>query len=82
MTKVAAAELAAAGIRVNVIHPGLIDTPMRAGIPEEEKAKRPGVPLGRLGESDEVSHLATFLASDESSYITGGDFVVDGGLVL
>jgi 3alpha(or 20beta)-hydroxysteroid dehydrogenase len=82
MTKVAAAELARDNIRVNVIHPGLIDTPMRDEIPEEERAKRPGVPVGRLGESHEVAHLATFLASDESSYITGGDFVVDGGLVL
>lgn len=82
MTKVAAAELASDNIRVNVIHPGLIDTPMRDNVPGDEQAKRPQIPAGRLGEPHEVAHLAAFLASDASAYITGGDFVIDGGLVL
>lgn len=82
MTKVAAAEFAPDNIRVNVIHPGLINTPMREDIPAEENARRPKVPLGRLGEPHEVAQLAAFLASEASSYITGGDFVVDGGFAL
>ncbi len=82
MTKVAALELAPLGIRVNSIHPGLIDTPMfdvyrDLGIGERAGE---GIPLGRLAESNEVSELALYLASDESSYSTGSEFVVDGGL--
>jgi 3alpha(or 20beta)-hydroxysteroid dehydrogenase len=82
MTKVAALELAPAGIRVNSIHPGLIDTPMfdyyrDLGIGDRASA---GIPLGRLAESEDVSELALFLASDESRYSTGSEFVVDGGL--
>jgi 3alpha(or 20beta)-hydroxysteroid dehydrogenase len=82
MTKVAALELAPLGIRVNSIHPGLIDTPMfdhyRAlGIADRAGA---GVPLGRLAEPEDVSELALYLASDESRYSTGSEFVVDGGL--
>jgi 3alpha(or 20beta)-hydroxysteroid dehydrogenase len=82
MTKVAALELAPLGIRVNSIHPGLIDTPMfdhyRAlGIADRAGA---GVPLGRLAAPEDVSELALYLASDESRYSTGSEFVVDGGL--
>jgi 3alpha(or 20beta)-hydroxysteroid dehydrogenase len=82
MTKVAALELAPLGIRVNSIHPGLIDTPMfdvyrELGIGETAST---GIPLGRLAESADVSELALFLASDESRYSTGSEFVVDGGL--
>jgi 3alpha(or 20beta)-hydroxysteroid dehydrogenase len=82
MTKVAALEVAPLGIRVNSIHPGLIDTPMfdvyrELGI--GENASR-GIPLGRLAESQDVSELALFLASDESRYSTGSEFVIDGGL--
>jgi 3alpha(or 20beta)-hydroxysteroid dehydrogenase len=82
MTKVAALELGPNNIRVNAILPGLIDTPGRDAIPASERAKRPTVPLGRLGSAAEVAHLAAFLASDEASYVTGGEFVVDGGFVL
>ncbi|MFC3966146.1 glucose 1-dehydrogenase [Nocardia jiangsuensis] len=76
LTKSAALELAPQGIRVNSVHPGLIRTPMTEGIPEDFLQ----IPLGRGAEPEEVSALVVFLASDESSYSTGAEFVVDGGL--
>ncbi|GMU77560.1 MAG: hypothetical protein AMXMBFR46_03590 [Acidimicrobiia bacterium] len=78
MTKGAARELGPYGIRVNSIHPGVIDTPMMAGTPLDEMAK--GVPLGRYASADEVAKLALWLASDESLYASGGEFTLDGGL--
>ncbi len=80
MTKTAAIELARKGIRVNSIHPGLIETPMadQLGVDTDKIAKR--TPLGRVASPDEVANLALFLASDESSYSTGSEFIVDGGL--
>ncbi|MGH8991443.1 MAG: glucose 1-dehydrogenase [Acidimicrobiia bacterium] len=83
MTKCAAIELAGLGIRVNSIHPGAVDTPMVADMLGAAGALDmflPKIPLGRLAESADVAHLAAFLASDESSYCTGSEFVVDGGL--
>jgi 3alpha(or 20beta)-hydroxysteroid dehydrogenase len=77
LAKSAALELAPFNIRVNSIHPGFIRTPMTATLPEDMVT----VPLGRAGESREVSAFVVFLASDESSYATGSEFVVDGGLV-
>jgi 3alpha(or 20beta)-hydroxysteroid dehydrogenase len=77
LTKSAALELAPHGIRVNSIHPGLIRTPMTAGIPEDFLT----IPLGRAADPVEVSNFVLFLASNESSYATGSEFVVDGGLV-
>lgn len=83
MTQVAAAELAADKIRVNVIHPGAINTPMHQANSPERQAELLGlVPLGRFGEPEDVAELALFLASDASSYITGADFVIDGGFSL
>lgn len=82
MTKVAAIELGPLGIRVNSIHPGGIRTPMitEAGIEEPQAEAMFGmVPLRRIGESEEVANLALYLASEESSYSTGSEFVVDGG---
>lgn len=81
LTKTAAIELGPRGIRVNAIHPGYIDTPMLAQV----AAGRPDdyygfVPLGRPASTREVADLVVFLASDDSSYLTGGDFTVDGGL--
>ncbi len=82
MTKAAALELSSQGIRVNSVHPGVIETPMiqqadaKAAIEEFSKF----IPLKRVAQPEEVSNLVLFLASDESSYSTGSEFVVDGGL--
>jgi len=78
MTKGAAQELGPFGIRVNSVHPGIIDTPMMAGTPLEELGN--GVPLRRYASADEVAKLVLWLASDESAYATGAEFVLDGGL--
>jgi 3alpha(or 20beta)-hydroxysteroid dehydrogenase len=77
LSKSAALELARFNIRVNSIHPGFIRTPMTAGLSEDMVM----IPLGRSAESREVSTFVVFLASDESSYATGSEFVMDGGLV-
>jgi 3alpha(or 20beta)-hydroxysteroid dehydrogenase len=77
LSKSAALELAPQNIRVNSIHPGFIRTPMTAGIPEDFLS----IPLGRGADPAEVSAMVLFLASDESSYCTGSEFVVDGGLL-
>jgi 3alpha(or 20beta)-hydroxysteroid dehydrogenase len=80
MTESAAIELGPLGIRVNSIHPGGVDTemvhPPGTDLPPEPVAR---VPLRRLARAEEIAPLAVFLASDESSYCTGGAFVVDGG---
>jgi 3alpha(or 20beta)-hydroxysteroid dehydrogenase len=83
MTRGVAKELAATGVRVNSIHPGIIDTPMLRTFSEAgegvREAVRTRIPVGREAEPDEVARLALYLASDESSYSTGSEFVVDGG---
>ncbi len=82
MTHAAAIELARHGIRVNSIHPGLIDTPMLQGIPGSAAFTAnilPTIPMRRVGTAAEVAKLALFLASEDSSYSTGAEFVVDGG---
>ena len=83
MTRSAAKELAPFGIRVNSIHPGLINTLMLKTIDDLGEGIRQqldqATPLGREGEAIEIAQMALFLASDESSYATGGEFVVDGG---
>jgi 3alpha(or 20beta)-hydroxysteroid dehydrogenase len=83
MTKTAAIELAGLGIRVNSIHPGLIDTQMLQtvrdwGVAAEDLLTT--VPQARFGTAEEVAQLALFLASDDSSHCTGGEFTVDGGM--
>ncbi|MGP4024124.1 glucose 1-dehydrogenase [Actinomadura sp. 3N407] len=77
LTKSVAIELAPHGIRVNSLHPGLIRTPITEGFPDDLIP----IPLGRPGRPEEVASFVLFLASDESSYATGSEFVMDGGTV-
>ncbi|MEU3887933.1 glucose 1-dehydrogenase [Streptomyces sp. NPDC029041] len=91
LTRVAALELAGRGIRVNAVCPGAIDTPMANPAlldPDADPVRaakgldrlyRKLVPLGRAGRPEEVARLALFLTSEDSSYITGQPFVIDGG---
>ncbi|GHF82015.1 3alpha(or 20beta)-hydroxysteroid dehydrogenase [Amycolatopsis bartoniae] len=83
MTKGAALELGPKGIRVNSVHPGMIDTQMVSdaamGAKIDTSWVNKKVALGRIGQPEEVAQLVVFLASDESSYSTGAEFVVDGG---
>jgi len=82
MTETLAVELAPLGITVNVIGPGVIDTPMvgAANLPKEVMdAMLAGVPLKRMGRPEEVSAAVVFLASEEASYVTGATLYVDGG---
>jgi 3alpha(or 20beta)-hydroxysteroid dehydrogenase len=82
MTKCAAQELAAAGVRVNSVHPGIIDTAMADefdvhGIRATIDAR---IPIGREARPDEVTPTVLFLATDESAYCTGGEYLVDGAI--
>ncbi|WP_395311571.1 glucose 1-dehydrogenase [Mycobacterium sp. AMU20-3851] len=77
LAKSAAIELGVHNIRINSLHPGFIRTPMTKYFPDDMVT----APLGRPGTSEEVSTFVVFLASDESSFATGGEFVVDGGLI-
>ena len=80
LTKSAAIEFGHHGVRVNSIHPGGVDTPMaNPGGGDVDPAQYAGQPIQRIGRPEEVAQLALFLASDESSYSTGSEFVVDGG---
>jgi 3alpha(or 20beta)-hydroxysteroid dehydrogenase len=83
MTKTAAKELAQFGVRVNSVHPGIIDTQMLQTFDDIDPAVREMVtariPLGHVAQSIDVANLVLFLASDESRYSTGSEFVVDGG---
>ena len=78
MTKIAALELGRNNIRVNSIHPGLINTEMTSEFDKEKMVR--GIPLGRQAEPSEVAAVALFLASEEASYCTGQEFTVDGGM--
>lgn len=84
MTKSAALDVAAEGIRINSVHPGMIDTPMIAGVTgggeDVREREYPKVPMRRIGTPEDVAHMVLFLASDASSYVTGAEFAVDGGL--
>ncbi len=83
-TKSAAIQLAGDGIRVNSLHPGFADTPFTVGPFAEPGAlerRLKQVPLGRLGTAREVANAILYLASDESSYVTGTELVVDGGFL-
>lgn len=85
LTKVASQEWGRNGIRVNSVHPGIIETPMTLDNPAitnpELRAKTErNIPLGRVGVSRDIANMVLFLASDESSYCSGQEFVVDGGI--
>ncbi len=85
MTRGLAFELGGAGIRVNAIAPGLIDTKLAAALlesPDIRQSVEARAPLGRVGQPSELAGPALFLASDAASYVTGQTLVVDGGLTL
>jgi 3alpha(or 20beta)-hydroxysteroid dehydrogenase len=75
LTKAAALDLGRDGIRVNSVHPGVIQTPMTEGMTFDTGH----VPLHRIGQPAEIAQLAVYLASEESSFVTGAEFVIDGG---
>jgi len=84
MTKSAARELGQFGIRVNSVHPGGVLTSMTLGQPgsaEQADAFLKAMPLSRFARPAEISHLVAYLASDESSYSTGSEFLADGGIL-
>jgi 3alpha(or 20beta)-hydroxysteroid dehydrogenase len=84
MTKSVAKELAAAGVRVNSLHPGQIDTDMHARqrerTPELIDRLVAAIPMRRIGDPREIADAAVFLASDESRFVTGSEIVIDGGV--
>ena len=85
MSKAVALELAPMGIRINNIDPGAIDTPGASGMnmtDEQRSAMLAPIPMKRQGQAEEISNAVLFLASDESSYMTGSTMVVDGGWVV
>lgn len=78
-----AKEVGRYGIRVNVVAPGFIETDMTAALAEKVRKNALGsIPLGRLGRAEEVADLVSYLVSERSSYITGGVFQIDGGIIL
>ena len=83
LSRVMAAAYARDGIRVNILVPGTMDTPMNAPLLQDEATReqfREAVPMGRLGRPYDIEGIAVFLASEESSYCTGGVYTCDGGL--
>jgi NAD(P)-dependent dehydrogenase (short-subunit alcohol dehydrogenase family) len=83
LNKSLAIQFAKDGIRSNIIHPGIIDTPLQAPyLTDALRAEfRSGIPLGRIGQPRDIAHAALFLASDESSFMTGAEMIVDGGFM-
>lgn len=81
LSRAAAVEYAQENIRVNSIHPGLIETPMTATLPQDWKERLKDLtPMKRMASADEVARAAIFLVSDDASFVTGTQLVVDGGL--
>lgn len=81
LTRSLAIQFARDRIRCNIIHPGIVDTPLQAPYLDEALRRefQSAIPLGRIAEPREIAQVALFLASDESSYMTGAELVVDGG---
>ncbi|WP_037568501.1 SDR family oxidoreductase [Phaeacidiphilus oryzae] len=79
MTKAAALDMAGTGVRVNSVHPGVIRTSMGRSVSAELFAHQP---VPRIGEPEEVTRMVLFLASDDASYTTGGEFLIDGGQTI
>ena len=82
MSKILAKRFGPLGVRVNTIYPGFIVTEMTEKIhemPEQEKRMRDESPLGLLGEVEDIGYCALYLASDAAKFVTGQDFVIDGG---
>ncbi|KAA6214469.1 SDR family oxidoreductase [Streptomyces albofaciens JCM 4342] len=83
LSKTAAVEYARQGVRVNSVHPGVIATPMIQEILDEQGDQQPDIrrtPMRRAGRADEIASAILFLACDDSSFVTGSELVVDGGL--
>lgn len=82
MTKAASRELSPHNIRVNSVHPGVIQTSMleQEGVKEQVEQFKTTIPIRRVAQTEEVSNMIIFLSSEESSYSTGSEFVIDGGL--
>jgi NAD(P)-dependent dehydrogenase (short-subunit alcohol dehydrogenase family) len=83
LNKSLAIQFAKDGIRSNVIHPGIVETPLQAPyLTDELRAEfKTGIPLGRIGQPRDIAYAALFLASDESSFMTGAEMIVDGGFM-
>ena len=83
LSRALAREVASRGITVNVVAPGMIDTDMTAGLTEAAHAAMlAGIPMGRLGTTDDVAGAVCFLASDEAAYVTGHVLAVNGGMYM
>jgi NAD(P)-dependent dehydrogenase (short-subunit alcohol dehydrogenase family) len=83
LNKSLAIQFAKDGIRSNIIHPGIVETPLQAPyLNDELRAEfKTGIPLGRIGQPRDIAYAALFLASDESAFMTGAEMIVDGGFM-
>jgi NAD(P)-dependent dehydrogenase (short-subunit alcohol dehydrogenase family) len=83
LNKSLAIQFAKDGIRSNIIHPGIVETPLQAPYltPELRAEFNTGIPLGRIGQPRDIAYAALFLASEESSFMTGAEMIVDGGFM-